>query len=300
MEQPLTTAEVTVAAPPKSGAIAMGDRGVELRTLDDAFRFAQYIVKSGLAPKSIDTPEKALIAIQYGAELGFSPMRSLSVITVVNGKPGIYGEAALAKISETGVCSYPPVMRHEGTGDDRRAVIKFQRRSMPEPVEVSFSVADAKKAKLWTKAGPWSDYPDDMLGWRAAARMCKRYFGDVTLGLPIAEELRDYPQQEVRPAPPQPSVPDPLLSQAPVTTPPVDVVEAEVVASEPPPQPDIDAEERAAATAALISTFRTLNTITSVERAWKSAADLRKQLDTETADRLTLAYESRLSELQAK
>lgn len=215
-------------------AIAMGERGVRLTTLEDAFRFAKAVVQSGLAPKGIDTPEKALIAIQAGAELGFTPMRALSAMTVVNGRPGLYGEAALAKIRESGVCSKPPVVKTVGDGDERRGVIRFQRRDMEEAIEISFSVADAKKAGLWGKSGPWTQYPDDMLEWRAVARAGKRYFSDVLLGLGIAEELQDYPVDHSLRSVTPPAEPDPLLAAA---------VEAEAVSQPADSVPAADEAE---------------------------------------------------------
>jgi hypothetical protein len=210
-----------------AGDIAVGERGVRLATFDDAFRFAKVVVTSGLAPKGIDTPEKALIAIQAGAELGFSPMRALAAVTVINGRAGLMGEAALAKIRDSGICSKPPVVKVDGEGDARRGFVRFQRRDMDEAVEVSFSVAEAKKAKLWTKGGPWTEYPDDMLGWRAVARMGKLYFSDVLLGLTIAEELQDYPVDATPKSYAPPAEPDPLLA----TAQPAEVIESEIVGS---------------------------------------------------------------------
>lgn len=224
--------ESTAVATTGKAPIAMGRHGLQLTTLDEAYRFAQYVIAAGLAPRGMSKPEQVLIAVQAGAELGFSPMRALSAITVINGKPGLMGEAAIAKIQETQVCLIPPVIRIEGEGDARRGVVRFQRKTMPEPVEVDFSVADAKKAHLWGKQGPWTEYPDDMLGWRAVARMCKRYFGDVTMGLTIAEELRDYPAPTNGnghdPAPP--AEPDPLLTNAVHHSAPSNVIESEIVA----------------------------------------------------------------------
>lgn len=208
-----TKKEETAVEKRPASPIAMSGRGIQLTSLEEAFRFAKLVVSTGLAPRGIDTPEKALIAIQYGAELGFSPMRSLSAITVVSGKPGIYGEAALAKIREARICSIPPTLRQEGTGDELRAIVRFQRKDMPDPVEVSFSVADAKRAKLWSKTGPWQEYANDMLEWRAVARMVKRYFSDVTFGLVLVEELTDYPETRPREIAP-PDGDDPLLLTA--------------------------------------------------------------------------------------
>lgn len=193
--------------------IAMSEKGLQLKTLEDAYRFAQYVIKAGLAPSSIKTPEQALVAMQAGAELGFSPMRSLAVVTVINGRAGLMGEAALAKIRSSGVCDHPPVIFVRGEGDAREGVMRFKRRDMPEPVEVTFTVSEAKRAKLWGKGGPWSDYPDGQLQWRAVGRGWKLYFSDVGAGFVVAEEIHDYPtparppMRDVTP----PSEPDPLL-----------------------------------------------------------------------------------------
>lgn len=211
----------TLPAVQRAASIQMGEHGVRLSTLEDAFRFAKYVIASGLSPKGIDTPEKALIAMQAGAELGFSPMRSLAAVTVINGRAGLMGDAALAKIRQSKVCTIGPMIGVRGEGDKREGFCRFQRIDMAEPTETSFSVADAKRAGLWGKQGPWSQYENDMLEWRAVARACKRYFGDVLLGLTVMEELRDYPTAEVRVERDvtPPSTPDPLLAIAPAAAP---------------------------------------------------------------------------------
>jgi hypothetical protein len=276
--QEATTTEITRAAPPKSGAIAMGERGIHLATLDDAYRFAQYIVKSGLAPTSIKTAEQALIAMQAGAELGFSPMRSLSAITVINGRTSLMGDAALAKIRESGVCSLPPILRMEGANDERCGVVRFQRKDMPSPEEISFSIADAKRAGLLAKGGPWKEYTDDMLQWRAVGRMVKRYFGDVTMGLVVAEEMADYPRAAgERSAPP--ATPDPLLIAA------AGVVDAEVINAS---SEELPTDESAVTDESLawlheraddaLARIRAANTIVGEQSAWKSSEDLRFEL----------------------
>jgi hypothetical protein len=54
-----------------------------------------------------------------------------------------------------------------------------------------FSVADAKKASLWGKAGPWQSYPDRMLQMRARGFGLRDKFADALRGLSIAEEAMD-------------------------------------------------------------------------------------------------------------
>ena len=58
-------------------------------SFEDAYRFANVVVKAGMAPKSLDTAEKAMVAIMHGLEVGLTPMAALQSIAVVNGMPTI-------------------------------------------------------------------------------------------------------------------------------------------------------------------------------------------------------------------
>jgi hypothetical protein len=71
-------------------------RGLQLTSIDDVMRFARIVVQSGLAPKSFDTPEKVVIALVTGMELGISAMQSLQGLAVTNGRIGVMGDLALA------------------------------------------------------------------------------------------------------------------------------------------------------------------------------------------------------------
>tara|TARA_R110002020_G_scaffold37892_1_gene114463 strand:- start:30 stop:494 length:465 start_codon:yes stop_codon:yes gene_type:complete len=51
----------------------------------------------------------------------------------------------------------------------------------------------AKKAKLWGKPGPWTQYPARMLQVRARAMALRDQFADVLSGIHIGEEVRDIP-----------------------------------------------------------------------------------------------------------
>ena len=83
--------------------ITLNKNGLQLATLDDLWRFSQYVVKSGFAPKGMDKPESVLIAIEMGFEVGLSPMAALQNTAVVNGRPTIYGDAALALVRGSGL-----------------------------------------------------------------------------------------------------------------------------------------------------------------------------------------------------
>ena len=73
------------------------------------------------------------------------------------------------------------------------ATCTAKRRGYEKPTVVRFSVADAKKAGLWGKSGPWSQYSKRMLQLRARGFALRDAFPDVLKGLVTAEEAQDYP-----------------------------------------------------------------------------------------------------------
>ena len=195
-------------------------RGLALATFDDALRFAQMVSKSEFAPKDFrGKPESCLLAIQHGSEIGLSPMQSLQSIAVINGRPSIWGDAALAVVIGSPVCE-SVTERVEGDGDNMVAICEAQRRGYERPTVVRFSVADARKAGLWGKAGPWQQYPRRMLQLRARGFALRDAYPDVLRGLVTAEEAQDYaadlPATVARPAAlPAPAEPTPKPAAPP-------------------------------------------------------------------------------------
>lgn len=175
--------------------LPMGARGVELESFEALWRFAQCVAASPFAPKGMEKAEAIVPAIQLGLELGLSPMAALQNVAVINGRPGIYGDAALALVRASGKCdSY--TQKWEGEGETRKATV-ISKRVGEEALTHSFSVADARKAGLWGKQGPWTQYPDRMLLFRARGFNLRDNFGDVLKGLSTTEELQDLPEKIV-------------------------------------------------------------------------------------------------------
>jgi hypothetical protein len=121
-------------------------------------------------------------------------MAALQNVAVINGRPGIYGDAALALVRASGLCE-AYTQKTEGAGDTLAAVVTSKREGH-EPLTHRFSVADAKKAGLWGKSGPWSQYPERMLLFRARGFNLRDNFGDVLKGLRTTEELSDIPAEK--------------------------------------------------------------------------------------------------------
>ena len=84
-------------------------------------------------------------------------------------------------------------IREEPTDEGCTCTIK---RKGEEPVARTFTMADAQKAGLANKQGPWTQYPKRMMQMRARAYALRDVFPDVLRGVEIAEEARDMPVPE--------------------------------------------------------------------------------------------------------
>jgi hypothetical protein len=170
--------------------------GLALQSFDDAYRFAKMVAASDFAPKDFKgKPESCLLAIQHGSEVGLSPMQSLQSIACINGRPSVWGDAALALVMGSPVCEHVSE-GIDGEGEQMAAICVAKRRGYEKATVVRFSVSDAKKAGLWGKSGPWTQYPKRMLQLRARGFALRDAFPDVLKGLVTAEEAQDYPQAE--------------------------------------------------------------------------------------------------------
>lgn len=164
------------------------------QSLDEAFRVAQAIAISGLAPKGMEKPEQVMVAIMAGAELGFAPFQSLQSFAVVNGRPTLWGDGLVAIVRRNG-CSIREW--HEG----ETAMCEVVRPDTGETIVRQFSQSDAIKAGLAGKAGPWTQYPQRMRAMRARAWAVRDGCADMLRGFQVAEEVEDYqPIRDVTPA----------------------------------------------------------------------------------------------------
>lgn len=189
------------------------------QTFEQALTFSEYLAKSEMVPKQFrGRAGDCLIAMQWGYEINLKPLQALQSIAVINGKPGIYGDAGKAILLNNG-CTIEEedieVIRQQGV-----ARCRITRPGRP-PVERSFSVEDAKTAGIWGKEGPWRTYPYRQMAWRAFWFAARDAAADLLRGLAGIEELTDYAEKhmgaaEVVAAPPPPPQqgPDPWPDDA--------------------------------------------------------------------------------------
>jgi hypothetical protein len=157
-------------------------------------KFSDILASSTMVPRDFQgKPGNVLVAIQWGREVGLGPLQALQNIAVINGRPSIWGDAAIALVR-----GHPDCLSVqegvEGEGDARQGWCEVTRRG-EAPQRRTFSVADAKRAGLWGKSGPWTQYPDRMLQLRARGFAIRDVFPDALRGVMTREEAEDMPAE---------------------------------------------------------------------------------------------------------
>jgi hypothetical protein len=168
--------------------------------VDQALKISEMFAKSDLVPDNYrNKPANIFLAVSAGASLGLAPFQAMQNITVINGKPSIWGDALLAMVRNDKRC-LSVKESIEGEGNARTATCSVSRLAPNGETEVissSFSMGNAQKAGLLNKK-PWQSYPDRMLQMRARGFALRDAFADVIGGLITAEEAEDYPIKEAQ------------------------------------------------------------------------------------------------------
>lgn len=179
--------------------VRAGSTSLAPQSFGEALEFSKMLARSGMVPKDyVGKPENVMVALQWGAEVGLGPLQALNGISIINGRPSLWGDAALALVRAHPACAS---IREgvEGEGDARHGWCEVVRGKEPMQRR-TFSMADAKKAGLSGKPGPWTQYPDRMLQLRARGFAIRDVFPDALRGVITAEEAQDMPREAMPPA----------------------------------------------------------------------------------------------------
>ncbi len=165
-------------------------------------KLADVLARSGdMVPKAYQGQPAAIAAAMLkGLEIGMPPMQALSSIAVINGRATLWGDALPALVQRQG---HHIDVTYEGDGDTLRAVATLTRADTGKQVVRSFSMADAKRAGLLGKQGPWTAYPQRMLMHRARTWAIRDGAADALMGLEATEEVQDYGPDRARDVTPQ-------------------------------------------------------------------------------------------------
>ena len=178
----------------------------------DAFRYSLKEAQDLGNPNLKGEPNKSLIlmGVLQALELGVAPQTGLKWLLPLRGRFTIWGDLAIAlaqsrKLVKDQKTNWVGPSIDEGLplgqwSDDFGCEYRIWRVGQEQPYIGTFTVRDAKRAKLWMNSSkaPWIDYPKRMLFNRARAFAIRDGFADALSGLEIAEEVRDLmPVEEV-------------------------------------------------------------------------------------------------------
>lgn len=197
MTQNTALSTETRAAPKPPVAAGGALAALVPQDMDQAFRLANALSQAGdMVPRHYQgKPNETMAAILRGMEVGLNPMQALSSIAVINGRASLWGDAVPALVQRAG---HHIDVDYEGQGDALTAVATLTRGDTGKVVVRRFSMADAKRAGLLGKQGPWQAYPQRMIAMRARAWAIRDGAADALMGMQVAEEVSDYGPDRAR------------------------------------------------------------------------------------------------------
>jgi len=211
--------------------------GLIPRNFEGMWRMATIMAKSGMMPKGMEKVESVFVAIQMGLEVGLSPMQAVQNIAVINGRPSIWGDAAIGLVMASGKLEeFDETLTGEPYEDSWTATCTAKRKGRAKIIERTFTYRDARQANLLDKP-IWKQYPQRMLQMRARSWALRDGFADVLKGLVLREEAQDITLD---------AQPDGSFGIAPISTVKEEIEKAaEKERQEKPPIPDeLTTEER--------------------------------------------------------
>jgi hypothetical protein len=188
----MTTAELDIYDPPQAG-LAVASAAITERDVVDGWvqvvtkvaKLADMIADTDFVPKALRNKPAAITACMLtGREIGVGPMLSMKVIHMVNGTPSLAAEYKRARAFDRG---------HEIVYEETsitRCVVRGRRRGERTWATVTWTIEDAKRAKLAAK-DVWQQNPRRMLEARATGELCDLKFPDCSWGLATTEALQD-------------------------------------------------------------------------------------------------------------
>jgi hypothetical protein len=172
--------------------------------LKSAWRSAQYLAKTDLAPERTDKsgnnigfknkPENCLVAIDVANRTGFSPLVVMQHLYVVKGIPAWSGQMVIAIVNSCGLFTPLEFIFVGEKGNDNYGCYARAFRILNNE-ELTSPIIDIKMSKnegWYEKTGSkWKTMPEQMMKYRAASFFGRTYCPERLLGLQTTDEVKD-------------------------------------------------------------------------------------------------------------
>jgi hypothetical protein len=162
-------------------------------TLHDKMEMAEVFVKSNLMPRGLDKPEKVVIALEMGHELGLPPLIAIMNIAVINNKPTLKADMMVALALRSGKIEDIRIsfIGKEHENDENYGCrVTIKRKDIKTLFKATFTRRDAKVAGLSFKDN-WQKYERRMLKHRAMAFCIRDSLPEIFAGIYLPDELEN-------------------------------------------------------------------------------------------------------------
>lgn len=163
-------------------------------SLADLERIATKLAASKLF--AVKSEAEVLAMMLRGAAVGMNPILALSAFHVIEGRVEMKSDLMVSLVRQSGLCKSWVYVECS----DKICTIRTQRADEPDPMTLSWTIADAQRAGLAGR-GNWTKYPRAMLRSRCISELCRMAYPEITTGSYVEGETTDDAGQLA--APPQ-------------------------------------------------------------------------------------------------
>ena len=200
---PAPTLEAVIAETERAELAKME---IETRQFQHNQRLAKMFLASGCfqdakAPDTNQSIAKAMVKIELGRSMGFSPIESMQGIDIIKGRPAIGAHLRAARMQSAGY--HWNFVRNDDVACELDVYYGYPSRGGVLLGKVGFTFEEAKRARLTDKDN-WKMYASDMLFARAITRAQRRFAPGALKGLTVLDvdeaESIPYELSETAPA----------------------------------------------------------------------------------------------------
>ena len=165
----------------------------EMRSL---FKLAQFMSTSEIIPTIFrNKPANVFIAMQLAQRMNVPAMEIMQNLYIVHGNPTFKTSYLIARANESGIFSEP--IQYEIQGEIGNETITAYSYLSCSSARISAQVSmEMARKEGWTKNDKYKSMNVQMLCFRAAAFLLRRYAPQISLGFLSKEEIEDTTERQ--------------------------------------------------------------------------------------------------------
>lgn len=157
---------------------------------EKAAKMASFLSKATFIPRQFQNkPSDCLIALQMAASLRVTPFEVMKGLYVIDGKPSFTAQFALALVNRFGPFDSPIKCRSTGSGDEL-CVTAYAKFVGSEEEFAATATMKGAHAAGWTKNRNYEAIPEQMLFYKAALMLIRRYCPHILMGMLTEDEVK--------------------------------------------------------------------------------------------------------------